>query len=55
MFLRMMIIVTKINDCSGALRAYTGAIYETKQDALEEYIDARHDPEVAQAFIMLVG
>ena len=55
MLLRMMVVVTEINDSSGALRAYTGAVYETKQDALEEYIDARHDPEVAQAFIMLVG
>lgn len=54
-YIRLMIIVTGINDFSGALRAYTGVIHENKQDALEEYLDAGKDPEVAQAFIMLVG
>lgn len=52
--LKMMVVITLKNDLV-ALRAYTGVVHETKQSALEEYLEAGKDPDVSQAFIMLVG
>lgn len=52
--LMVVVIKKKAND-PGALYVYTGAIYEEKKEVLAEYLEAGADPDVAQAFIMLVG